>query len=265
MQLHIVKEPWHTIGIDIMGPFPITIRQNRLLLVVVDYFTRWVEVFSLRSTTSNGIANILSNEIFSRYGLPRHIVSDNDPQFVSNLFKGFCKTLGTNQNLTANYHPQSNMAERANRTLKPLIAMYAQQQTQAWDRGIQKSAFAIRTAIDETTGETPAFMMFGRNLTSLLDIIAAQGIQGPLIVGQPTVVQIYKENLVNNLQGAYSLIREHAEIEKLEQKKKDDRHTAERNHNKGDLVWVAIPSGQIGENSIAGKMQPRYQGPCQLM
>jgi hypothetical protein len=157
------------------------------------------------------------------------------------------------------------MTERVNRTLKPLIAIYAQQQPQAWDREIQKLAFAIRTAINETTGETPAFMMFGRNLRSPLDIIAGQGMQGRPIVGQPTAVQIYKENLVNNLQRAYTLIREHAEIEKLKQKKKYDRHTAERNYNEGDFVWVAIPSGQIGENSTAGKMQPRYQGPCQLM
>ncbi|CAF4929902.1 unnamed protein product [Rotaria socialis] len=115
MQMHLVNEPWHTTGMDILGPLPTTTRQ-RFLLVVVDYFTRWVELFPLKSTTSNDIANILTNEIFSRYGLPKHIVSDNGPQFVSNLFK----------------------------------------------------------TVNDTTGETPAFMMFGRDPRGPLDLLIGE-------------------------------------------------------------------------------------------
>ena len=216
MQMHLVNEPWHTIGMDIMGPLPTTARQKRFLLVVVDYFTRWIELFPLKSTTSIEVSKILMNEVFSRYGLPKHIVSDNGPQFISNLFKNFCNTLGIKQNLTANYHPQSNMTERVNRTLKPLIAIYAQQQHNSWDEEIQKLAFAIRTAVNETTGETPAFMMFGRDLRGPLD----------LLIGETTeesrsttihhgLIQEYKNNLINNLRCAYSVIQEHAEIEKI--------------------------------------------------
>ncbi|CAM4895265.1 unnamed protein product [Rotaria socialis] len=58
---------------------------------------------------------------------------------------------------------------------------------------------------------------------------------------------------------------EHAEIEKFKQKGKYDRHTTDRRYAEGDLVWVAIPTKQIGENSIAGKLQPHYQGPCRLI
>ena len=86
MQLHEVLEPWHTVGIDIMGPFPVTSRQKRFLLVIVDYFTRWIEVFPMRITTSAEVAEVLIDQVFARYGLPRYILSDNGPQFVSNLF-----------------------------------------------------------------------------------------------------------------------------------------------------------------------------------
>ena len=146
-----------------MGPLPTTARQKRFLLVVVDYFTRWIELFPLKYITSINIANILINEVFSRHGLPKYIVSDNGPQLVSNLYNDFCNTLDIKQNLTANYHSQSNMTERVNRTLKPLIFIYAQQQHNSWNVEIQTLAFAIRTAVNETTGETLAFMMFGRD------------------------------------------------------------------------------------------------------
>ena len=240
MQMHLVNEPWHTIGLDIMGPLPTTARQKRFILVVVDYFTRWIELFPLKSTTSINMANILMNEVFSRYGLPKHIVSDNGPQFVSNLFKNFCDTLRIKQNLTANYHPQGNMTERVNRTLKPLIAIYAQQQHNSWDKEIQKLAFAIRTAVNETTGETPAFMMFGRDLRGPLDLLIGEATVGPRsIVVDPGIIQEYKKKLLNNLQCAYNVIREHAEIEKIKQKEKYDQHTTQRQYNEGDLVWVA--------------------------
>ncbi|CAF4531871.1 unnamed protein product [Rotaria sp. Silwood2] len=266
MQMHLVNEPWHTIGMDIMGTLPTTTRQKRFLLVVVDYFTRWIELFPMKSTTSNDIANILTNEIFSRYGLPKHIVSDNGPQFVSNLFKNFCNILGIKQNLTANYHPQSNMTERVNRTLKPLIAIYAQQRPNSWDSEIQKLAFAIRTAVNDTTGETPAFMMFGRDPRGPLDLLVGETTEEP----QPATIeqgqiQEYKKNLINNLRWAFKMVKEHSEIEKLKQKEKYDRHTTQRQYNEGDLVWVANPTAHIGENSMGGKLQPHYHGPCRLI
>ncbi len=266
MQLHLVNEPWHTIGMDIMGPYPTTARQKRFLLVVVDYFTRWIELFPIRSTTSVDIANIIMNEIFSRYGLPKYIVSDNGPQFVSNLFRNFCETFGIKQNLTANYHPQSNMTERVNRTLKPLIAIYAQQQPQSWDKEIQKLAFAIRTTINETTGDTPAFMMFGRDLRGPLELMIGDPIEGPPpTTSEHAQIQEYRKNLVNNLRWAYNIIQEHSELEKVKQKTKYDRHTTKRQYSEGDLVWVSIPTKQIGDNSISGKLEPNYQGPCRLI
>ncbi|CAF4271185.1 unnamed protein product, partial [Rotaria magnacalcarata] len=66
------------------------------------------------------------------------------------------------------------MTERVNRTLKPLIAIYAQQQPTSWDKEIQKLAYAIRTAVNETTGETPAFMMFGRDPRGPLDLLIGE-------------------------------------------------------------------------------------------
>ena len=131
MQLHSVTQPWHTIGIDIMGLFPPTPRQKKFLLVVVDYFTRWIELFALRSTTATDIANILINEIICRYGTSSYILSNNGPQFVSQLFKEVCSSLGIDRKFTANYHPQTNMTERINRTLKAKIAIYAEHHPRA--------------------------------------------------------------------------------------------------------------------------------------
>ena len=157
------------------------------------------------------------------------------------------------------------MRERVNRTLKPLIAIYAQQQQHhSWHIEIQKLAFAIRTAINETTGETPAFMMFGRDPRGPLDLLIGETIEEPNLTAVHHVsIQEYKKTLINNLRSAFNVIREHAEIEKIKQKKYD-QHTTQRQFNEGDLVWVAIPKVQIRENPMGGKLQSNYQGQCRL-
>lgn len=266
MQTHVVTEPWQTIGVDIMGPFPTTSRQKRFLFVVVDYFTRWIEVFPMRTTTSVDIAQILVNEVFTRYGMPTYILSDNGPQFVSDLFRDFCKTLNIQRKFTANYHPQTNMTERVNRTLKPILAIFAQEQPHSWDKEVQKIAFAIRTSVNETTGETPAFMMFGRDLKLPLDLIVGEPAQGP----PPTTIESvqindYKKNLIHNLRCTYKIVHEHSEVEKMSQKMQYDQHTSQRHFTVGDLVWVATTAPKIGDITISRKLQPSYQGPCRLM
>ena len=220
----------------------------------------------MNSTTSTSIANILTNEVFARYGFPRYILSDNGPQFVSDLFQNFCDTLGIEQKFTANYHPQSNMTERVNRTLKPLIAIYAQNQSNSWDKEIHKLAFALRTAVNESTGETPAFMMFGRDPRGPLDLITSTKTEGPPTAAHENIhIQEYKTKLINNLQCAYNLVKEHPEIEKMRQKEKYDQHTTQSQFMENDLVWVTIPTTQIAGNIVSGKLQPRYQGPCRLI
>ncbi|CAF4077516.1 unnamed protein product [Adineta steineri] len=266
LQIHTVNEPWHTIGIDLMGPFPKTARQKRFLLVIVDYFTRWVEVFPLRTTTSVDIAQILINEIFTRYGMPIFILSDNGPQFVSLLFDQLCKTLGIQQKFTANYHPQTNLTERVNRTLKPMLAIFAHEHPHSWDKEVQKLALSIRTSINETTGETPAFMMFGRDLKLPMDLIIGEPTQGlPPTSTDSIQINEYRKNLIHNLRSTYNFVREHSEVEKIMQKTKYDQHTSQREFNVGDLVWIATNTPQIGEVRLSKKFQPNYQGPCRLM
>ncbi|CAF2345945.1 unnamed protein product [Rotaria sp. Silwood2] len=249
-----------------MGPFPTTSRQKRFLLVVVDYFTRWVELFPVHTTTSINIAQILINEVFTRYGMPVYVLSDNGPQFISYLFRNFCETLGIQQKFTANYHPQTNLTERINRTLKPMLAIFAESQPRSWDKEVSKLAFALRTAVNETTGETPAFLMFGRDPKIPLDLIVGEPTEGPPTTTIESIqINEYRNNLIHNLRCTYDLVREHSEVKKISQKTKYDKHTSLRQLNVGDLVWVANVTPQIGGMSINRKLQPKYQGPCRLI
>ena len=265
MKLHSVTEPWHTIGVDLMGPLPMTQRQKQFLLVVVDYFTRWVELFPLRTTTADVTANIIIDEVICRYGMPTFILSDNGPQFIAELFSETCKLLGIRRKLTATYHPQTNMTERVNRTLKQQIRIYAQQNQKTWDKEIQKLAFAIRTSVNETTGETPAFLNFGRDLKIPLDLIVGEEIQEPPAdLPDNKTIQQYKTNLIDSLKTAFNIAREYAEVQKWQQKSQYDKHSNKRQFEVGQLVWVMVPAGQISGHTLLNKLSAPFQGPCKI-
>lgn len=156
--------PWQRIHIDYAGPF-----MSSMFLVVVDAHTKWTEIIPTSTATSTSTINILS-DLFARFGLPEHIVSDNGAQFSSHEFKFFVKSNGIKHTPSSPYHPATNgLAERMVQTFKQ--AMKASQS----DKGnmhtkLARFLLAYRNAPHSTTNETPATMMFGRRLRTRLDI-----------------------------------------------------------------------------------------------
>ena len=98
------SEPWKRIHIDFAGPFC-----GRTFLVVVDSYSKWPEIIQMKSTTT--AATVLQlRKLFSAYGLPEQLVSDNGPQFSSTEFSEFLSKNGVKHIKSAPYHPSSNGA-----------------------------------------------------------------------------------------------------------------------------------------------------------
>lgn len=151
MQPTTVTEAWEKIGVDLMGPLPQSKKGNKYLLVIIDYFTKWIEMFPLKDSKTQKITSILKNEIFTRFGVPRELVSDRGPQFTSHKMEKLCRTWGVIQKFTTSYHPQANLTERSNRTIKTMISSFVGEHHINWDNWIQEFRFAINAAQHETT------------------------------------------------------------------------------------------------------------------
>ncbi|RDX99554.1 Gypsy retrotransposon integrase-like protein 1, partial [Mucuna pruriens] len=84
-QLHSITSPWsfHKLGVDILGPFPPAQRQVKYLIVVVDYFTKWIEAKPVATISVERIKRFYWKKIICRFGLPAEIVSNNETQFTS--------------------------------------------------------------------------------------------------------------------------------------------------------------------------------------
>ncbi|XP_065182156.1 uncharacterized protein K02A2.6-like [Sycon ciliatum] len=108
--------PWQRVGSDLCQ------FGNTTYLVVVDYYSRYVEALPLRSTTSASVITAMK-AIFARHGVPETLVTDNGPQYASDEFARFSCQWNFDHVTSSPHHPQSNgEAERAVRTIKQLLA-----------------------------------------------------------------------------------------------------------------------------------------------
>ncbi|GFW03624.1 retrovirus-related Pol polyprotein from transposon 297 [Trichonephila clavipes] len=107
------------------------------------------------------------NEIVTldlRYGAPISLISDNGPQFISDVFEHLSHRLDIKHMKTVTYRPQSNLTERVNRNLVQMIASFVEENHENWDQFLHEFAFALRTAVNETTNKTPAELFLGRKI-----------------------------------------------------------------------------------------------------
>ena len=152
---------------DLLAPLPLTVRGNRYVLVVGDYFTKWIEAYTKWMEEvypmPNMEAGTVANVFVSRFGVPDVLHTDQGRNFESTMIKEVCQLLGIVKTRTTPYHPQSDgLVERFNRTLLNLLSLAASENEQEWDLHLPMVMLAYRTSVQESTGCTPFYLMFGR-------------------------------------------------------------------------------------------------------
>ena len=162
---HQPTKCWKTLAVDLMGPYPRTSRGKKFILVVTDLFSRWIEAFALASSTTDVIVRSMENDLFFRWGYAKEILSDNGPQFGSDLWREACQRWGMTPWTTAIYHPQANVTERRNQEIKKglRLHLHGKRHTE-WDLQLPRILFHLRTRRNAATGVTPAQVMIGREL-----------------------------------------------------------------------------------------------------
>ena len=111
----VPDRPWSKLGADLFE------LQGKQYLVIVDYYSGFVEIDLLTHPTTKQVINHCKSQ-FSRHGIPDVLISDNGPQFSSHEFQQFVKCYQIDHRTSSPYHPQSNgMAEKAVQTVKRLI------------------------------------------------------------------------------------------------------------------------------------------------
>ena len=158
-----LSRPWKRLHIDYAGPF-----MGHMWLVIIDAHTKWLEVFQMSSTSSSTTIQCL-REVFTRFGIPERIVTDNATNFTSAEFSYFLKQNGIKQTTSAPYHPASNgLAERAVKIFKTGIKKMTEGSLK---QKLSRFLFSYRRTPQSTIGVSPAELSMNRKLRSVLDLL----------------------------------------------------------------------------------------------
>lgn len=164
--------PWVHVAVDFMGPLP----SGHNLLVIVDYYSRFVEVVVMKEISAKSTIQAL-HETFCRYGIPESMKSDNGPQFVSDALQEFCKEYGIQLRKVTPYWPQANgEVERANRALKKRLQI-SQTTKSDWKWDLRMYLLMYNSTPHSTTGVAPSALMFGRVLRDKLPGFPSAGMK----------------------------------------------------------------------------------------
>ncbi|KAG7532877.1 Integrase catalytic core [Arabidopsis thaliana x Arabidopsis arenosa] len=110
--------PFMRWSMDIIGPLHISTRGAQYLLVLTDYFSKWIEAEAYASIKDSAVNTFIWKNIICRHGVPYEIVTDNGPQFISHEFEAFCSEWGIKVSYSTPRYPQGNgQAEAANKTI----------------------------------------------------------------------------------------------------------------------------------------------------
>ena len=150
------------------------------VLIMTDVFTKYTLAFPTRDQRAITVAQILTREWFFKFGVPSRIHSDQGRSFESALIHYICDFYGVEKSRTTPYHPAGNgQCERFNRTLHNLLRTLPFSRKQDWASCLPEVLFSYNTTPHHSTGESPFFLMFGRESKLPVDFLLGQ-VQEPV-------------------------------------------------------------------------------------
>ncbi|GFW50246.1 hypothetical protein TNCV_4696641 [Trichonephila clavipes] len=252
-----VGAPFERIAFDILGPLPRTASGNKYLLVVMDYFTKWPEVYPIPDQEAPTVAEAVVQHWISRYGVPLQLHSDQGRNFVSAVLKGVCELLGIDKTKTTPLHPQSDgMVERFNRTILNNLSLMVSKNQQDWDQKVPLFLLAYRSAVHETTGYSPSQMLFGRDLRLPCDLLFGRKV---ICYSSP---EEYVQNLQARFEDVHNLARERINLRTEKMKTRYDTKATGHQFKEGDKVWFYNPTRRKG---LSPKLQSHWDGPYTIL
>ncbi len=157
--------PFETVALDFITKLLISQGYDSIL-TVTDHDCTKAAVFipCKESITAEETVGLIVQHIFPQFGLPSKFISDRDPQFTSKFIRGLCKGTGMMQNILTAYHPRTDgQSERMNQWLEQYLRFWVNERQNNWHTYLPLAEFAHNNWPNETTGESPFFVLYGFN------------------------------------------------------------------------------------------------------
>jgi hypothetical protein len=257
-KMPLIDTPFDRVAVDLVGPIsPVSDQGNRYILTLVDYSSRYPDAVALKNIDTQSVAEAML-EMFSRFGIPREILSDMGTQFTSNLMKEVGRLLSMNQLVTTPYHPACNgLVEKFNGTLKSMLRKMCAERPKDWDRYLPALLFAYREVPQESTGFSPFDLLYGRYVRGPMSVLKELWTKEENDAEIKSTYQ-YVLDLKERLAKTCELAQKELQKSGDRYKKNYDRKTKRRTFQVGDYVLILLPTD-------GNKLLMQWKGPFKVM
>ncbi|KAI3739425.1 hypothetical protein L2E82_29829 [Cichorium intybus] len=164
----IPSQVWNDISMDFITHLPPSAGKT-VIWVVVDRFSKFAHFVGLPTKfTAMSLATTFMQSIYKLHGLPRSIISDRDPIFLSSFWRELFKQVGTRLNYSTAYHPQSDgQTEVVNRCLQNYLRAFASDEPQSWHRFLYLAEYWYNTSHHSAINMSPFQALYGRPIPDL--------------------------------------------------------------------------------------------------
>ncbi|KAL4378379.1 hypothetical protein GQ457_02G014110 [Hibiscus cannabinus] len=253
--LPIPQQVFEDISLDFITGLPKS-NGKEALLVVVDRLTKYGHFFALpRHYDAPYIAKVMVQGIIKLHGIPRSMVSDRDPIFVSEIWTEIARLQGTDLCLSSAYHPQTDgQTEALNRCLEMYLRCMTGDEPSKWDTYLPWAEYWYNTAFHASAGMTPFRALYGRDPPTLVSYVEGGSFNSQVdqaLQDRDAVLRELKHNL------------SHAQ---LRMKNQADKNRREVELSVGDWAFVRLqPYRQLSLRLHRHqKLSPRFFGPYQV-
>ena len=251
--LPVVSEPFTRVAFDIVGPLPRTTSGFKYLLTMMCLFTKFPVAILLKRVDNETVLNAMM-EVFSTYGIPKEILTDQGSVFTSKLTRHLCKTLKVDKVQTSPYHPQSDGAlERWHACLKSMLRK-AGGNLKDWDCTLKYLLLAYRDSPHSVTGFSPFTLMFGREVRGPLELLRTSWFDGDV---EDCSASEWLVGVKLKIAEMAELVSDRERVAKAKMKTYYDRTAKAKHFVVGDMVLVRKPARH-------GKFEQAWEGPFQV-